>query len=453
MRKLIFRFLTLLCLIPLLARGAFAETAAAKEAATRVGLPPAAGTGIFRNPVVPGATISGYFDHNPASEYVTFHDGRKNNSTGYGFYFSCTNPNMWDFVGCQDNVSGEGSCPNNHELWYDEHHGTDYEFAANWHTGASCDPARFYGITRPIYAPARGKVLMAGTDPSRPANGWHIRLKHDLNGNGDFDDDNFRSVYLHFTANALAVAPGQIVEEGQYLGLGGSTGYSSSPHLHFEVQRSADYFSTTYWPVDPYGWTGSGADPYPYSNIPLWKVPAVDYTNFVYLPHLANMPSELELMRNNGFESGHTIWIEQGVQIINRVGDPSLTVNPNSGSWLSWLGGRSSATDILYQPFPVPDGYPNASLSYYLYISTEDNSTNADILSVDLRTADGSLIKRLDQLSNNFAPTDQWVKRTLALPDLSAFRGQTLRISFQAVTNTYNSTSFYLDDISLIARP
>ena len=84
-------------------------------------------------------------------------------------------------------------------------------------------------------------------------------MKHDLNNNGNFDDDNFRSIYLHFTANALAVVPGQIVEEGQYLGLGGSTGYSSSPHLHFEVQRSADYFQSTYWSVDPYGWTGQGA--------------------------------------------------------------------------------------------------------------------------------------------------------------------------------------------------
>ena len=112
---------------------------------------------------------------------------------------------------------------------------------------------------------------MAGTDPNRPANGWHIRLKHDLNGNGNFDDDNFRSVYLHFTANALAVVPGQIVSEGQYLGLGGSTGYSSSPHLHFEVQRSSDYFQTNYWSVDPYGWQGQGSDPWPYQNVNLCR--------------------------------------------------------------------------------------------------------------------------------------------------------------------------------------
>ena len=76
-------------------------------------------TGLFRNPVVPGATISGYFDHNNGNDIVTFWDGRQNNSTAYGFYFSCSAPYMYDFVGCADNVAGEAECANNRELWYD----------------------------------------------------------------------------------------------------------------------------------------------------------------------------------------------------------------------------------------------------------------------------------------------------------------------------------------------
>jgi len=56
-------------------------------------------TPVFRNPVVPGAVISGYFDHNPRSGQVTFYNGRRNLSSTYGFYFSCTTPNMYDFVG------------------------------------------------------------------------------------------------------------------------------------------------------------------------------------------------------------------------------------------------------------------------------------------------------------------------------------------------------------------
>ncbi|MBE0695876.1 MAG: hypothetical protein IH586_03045, partial [Anaerolineaceae bacterium] len=80
-----------------------------------------AATPVFRFPVVPGAVISGYFDHNTLAGQVTFYDGRRNLSPSYGFYFSCTSPSMYDFVGCQDAVSGEGSCANNRELWYDGH--------------------------------------------------------------------------------------------------------------------------------------------------------------------------------------------------------------------------------------------------------------------------------------------------------------------------------------------
>ena len=178
---------------------------------------------------------------------------------------------MNDWVGCEDNVVGEPLCSNNHELWYDNHKAIDYEYSFNWHTGSSCNVGQFSGITYPIYAPASGRVVWAGYDPSRPANGWHIRIKHDLNNNSNYDDDNFRSVYLHFVENSLAVNQGDIVSEGQYLGLGGMTGTASTPHLHFEVQRSSDNFQSDIWSVDPYGWSGEGADQWPYTNYSLWK--------------------------------------------------------------------------------------------------------------------------------------------------------------------------------------
>ena len=63
----------------------------------------------FRYPVVPGATISGYFDHNQADNMVTFYDWRKNSASA-GFYFNCSSPAMYDWVGCQDAVSGEQAC-------------------------------------------------------------------------------------------------------------------------------------------------------------------------------------------------------------------------------------------------------------------------------------------------------------------------------------------------------
>lgn len=406
---------------------------------------------VFRFPVVPDAVISGYFDHQPSGGLVTFYNGRKSNA-GAGFYFSCSNPSMYDWVGCEDGVSGEGACSNNRELWYDGHKGIDYEFSANWHTGAVCDPGRFAGITRQIYAPAAGQVLMAGTDPNRPANGWHIRLKHDLNGNGNYNDDNFRSVYLHFTANALAVTAGQIVAEGQYLGLGGSTGYSSSPHLHFEVQRSSDNFQTTNWSVDPYGWQGQGSDPWPYQNVYLFRRPNVVFTNFLHIPLVRKDPPSCdqcgELLQNGGFEAGHTVWNEQGVMIIVHRSEPNLPVSPFSGDWLAWLGGRADALDVLDQDFVVPNGVSGGVLRYALRVSTAEAGGAQDYLYIRLRKTDGTVLWE-EMLSNTFSPQNQWIERERNLGNLSAYQGQTLRLNVKATTNSTYTTHFYLDNVSL----
>jgi murein DD-endopeptidase MepM/ murein hydrolase activator NlpD len=408
---------------------------------------------VFRNPVVPGAVISGYFDHNLGNDLVTHYNGYGNKSPAYGFTFTCASVGMYDFVGCVDNVSGEGACRNERELWYDGHRGIDYEFAPNWHTGAYCDPGRFSGVTAPIYAPAAGRVLFAGYDPYRPGNGWHIRLKHDLNRNGNFDDDMFRSIYLHFTANALAVSAGQIVSEGQYLGLGGSTGYSSSPHLHFEVQRSSDYFQT-YWSVDPFGWQGAGADPWPYQNALLYRQPELNLPIHSYLPAVMNNPlwvctnCGLQLI-NGGFEAGTQGWSVVGNDIIVDANHPRLTAKPYAGSWFSWLGGYNNASDRVSQDFVLPEGLNSAELRYYVLVDTLEAGGVYDRLAVRLRGADGSLLRNLDAVDNSLRPGDQWVERVVQINDISGWGGRTLRLSFEATTDGNTVTSFYVDEVSL----
>jgi murein DD-endopeptidase MepM/ murein hydrolase activator NlpD len=409
---------------------------------------------VFRSPVVPGAVISGYFDHNTGNDMVTHYNGLGNNSPAYGYFFSCPSVGMYDFVGCADNVTGEGACDNSRELWYDGHRGIDYEFAANWHTGAVCDPGRFSGLTMPIYAPAAGRVLFAGYDPNRPANGWHIRLKHDLNGNGNFDDDQFRSIYLHFTAYSLAVSAGQTVGEGQYLGLGGSTGYSSSPHLHFEVQRSTNYFQSSYWSVDPFGWQGLGADPWPYQNVLLFRMPNLNLPPAAFLPVVLRNQAwvctdcPLQLV-NGGFESGAQAWQQVGVEVVVNTSHPRLTVSPYAGTWMAWLGGRNSATDRLYQDFVLPSGQNSAELRYFVRTDTTETSGVYDVMLVRLRTADGTLLRDLDRVDNGFRPLGQWVERVVAVGDIGGWAGQTLRLSFEATTDGSAVSSFYLDEVQM----
>lgn len=421
--------------------------------------------GVFKNPVVPVGVISGYFDHDPSSGSVVFYDGRRSSGSNYGFYFSCPEVGMWDYIGCLDAVSGEGACANNRELWYDNHKGIDYEYTTFWHTGAVCDLGRFSGITQAVYAPASGLVFQAGTDPARPANGWHIRMKHDLNRNGNYDDDNFRSIYLHFSPNGLAVRAGQLVSEGQYLGLGGSTGYSSSPHLHFEVQRSYNGFQT-YYSADPNGWQGAGADPWPYPNEVLWKVvqpppppppPTQSFILSLFIKKVQQIPCTQcgERLLNRGFEEQEANWQVIGVDVITDNSDPYLPagVTAYTGSWFAWLGGRSNAADTVYQEFTVGSQATSARLRYAFRLDTQEAAGDPayDHMYVRLRKANGELIAQLEAWNNTSTPKDQWNVREVTLPNLAAWKGQPVRISFEATTDGNLTTNFYIDEVSVFA--
>lgn len=74
----------------------------------------------------------------------------------------------------------------------------------------------------PTYAAAAGKVVIAGFSAS--AGNW-VLIDH---GNG------LTTKYMHHSA--LTVSAGQYVEKGQQIGRVGSTGQSTGPHLHFQVE-------------------------------------------------------------------------------------------------------------------------------------------------------------------------------------------------------------------------
>jgi murein DD-endopeptidase MepM/ murein hydrolase activator NlpD len=81
----------------------------------------------------------------------------------------------------------------------------------------------------PIPAVVSGSVIFAG---------WNYGLEIRIQG-----DDGL--VYLYGHLNRIDVVVGQTVSMGQQIGLMGSTGFSTGPHLHLEVWENGI-------PIDPY---------------------------------------------------------------------------------------------------------------------------------------------------------------------------------------------------------
>jgi len=79
----------------------------------------------------------------------------------------------------------------------------------------------------PIYAANKGKVITSGYNT---AYGNYVVIDH---GGG------VATLYAHMTKRL--VAAGDTVKQGDKIGTVGSTGYSTGPHLHFEIIKDGDY--------------------------------------------------------------------------------------------------------------------------------------------------------------------------------------------------------------------
>lgn len=94
----------------------------------------------------------------------------------------------------------------------------------------------------PIYAAAGGEVVEAGMVDSTGT----VTIKHVLDGKIWYTS------YLHMYQDGIFVKKGQQVKAGQLIAAVGSTGYSTGPHLHFEVRIKNDTADAS--TVDPMKW-------------------------------------------------------------------------------------------------------------------------------------------------------------------------------------------------------
>jgi murein DD-endopeptidase MepM/ murein hydrolase activator NlpD len=105
---------------------------------------------------------------------------------------------------------------------------------STFHRGTDFDT----GDKAPVFAVAAGVVTaseMAGSY------GQYVAIDHDVNGK------KFTSIYAHLTANSETVQVGDVITEGELVGLTGSTGESTGPHLDFEIDIDGNAVDSFVW--------------------------------------------------------------------------------------------------------------------------------------------------------------------------------------------------------------
>jgi murein DD-endopeptidase MepM/ murein hydrolase activator NlpD len=103
-------------------------------------------------------------------------------------------------------------------------------FYPHFHTGLDLGAP----LDTPLHAAADGVVLLAAASVDQTGKlvgyGNYVVIAH---------PDGFVTLYGHL--DSLAVKAGQVVHQGEIVGLQGSTGWSTGPHVHFEIRHGGQF--------------------------------------------------------------------------------------------------------------------------------------------------------------------------------------------------------------------
>jgi subtilisin family serine protease len=151
-----------------------------------------------------------------------------------------------------------------------------------------------------------------------------------------------------------------------------------------------------------------------------------------------------QLLANPGFESGNVSWTAStGVIDGTTSGSAART-----GSWKAWLNGAGTTrTEFAWQDVTIPSTACSASLSFWVKITSSETTTTSayDKLAVQVRNSAGTVLATLATYSNLNKSTS-YAQKTF---DLSAYKGQTIRVYFNGTEDSSLATSFFLDDAAV----
>lgn len=213
----------------------------------------------------------------------------------------------------------------------------------------------------PVIAAGPGIVAWAGfgllkreEDPTDPY-GLAVLIEHDFGYNGHM----LSTVYAHM--ERLDVVRGQRVVAGQQIGIVGTTGNSTGPHLHFEVRMQyGDYGATRnpeLWISPPQGWGVLVARLMRSDTTPLYQKPVYvrsKSSNMVWEVHTYG-PNNVyydDYYRENLVLSDLPAGdYEVSFDYNNEVKKLDVTIRPGGITYFAYRDGRGFSTEL---PSPTP---------------------------------------------------------------------------------------------------
>jgi hypothetical protein len=161
-------------------------------------------------------------------------------------------------------------------------------------------------------------------------------------------------------------------------------------------------------------------------------------------PSPTMIPTTTVALVNPGFESTGG-WTASAGVITTSNQQPAHT-----GTGKAWLGGYGQRhSDRLSQQVTLPAAANVISLSFFLHIDTEEGGQQPfDKMRVLVRNTSGQILQTLTTYSNVQAAPG-FITRSLSL---TAFKGRTIRIEWEAVEDGAAMTSFVIDDVAIVVE-
>jgi hypothetical protein len=155
-------------------------------------------------------------------------------------------------------------------------------------------------------------------------------------------------------------------------------------------------------------------------------------------------PTGSELLVNGGFEGSASPWVGSGTGY--------FYVNPGNyphgGTGYIYFGVNNNTSGQSYQTVTIPTT-ATGTLTFWLNVTSSETTTTTqyDKLFVEVRNTSGTLLTTLATYSNlNKGTAGVYSQKSL---NMSAYKGQTVRVQFRATTDVTLTTTFRVDDASL----